>query len=554
MAGDRYDQAKGERQKHVDAVLASAARHKIVVAGPGTGKTHLFKAALKGKQKPLTLTFINALVEDLALELCGISDVKTLHSFAKSILDGGGGARTKIYPRLSTVIKEDAKLLLEKDINFDRLFYNRDDDNEHIKFYRRRKDYYDKHYGYTDIIFAAVKLLELHKDRIPSFDQVVVDEFQDFNKLEVSLLDLLAEKSPTLLAGDDDQALYDFKDASPAHIRERHRDAAPKDGSFVLPYCSRCTRVIVGAVNDVISKAIQHGRLPERIQKPYRYFDDEKKDEESDRSPNLVYVQIHAKQIPWFIEQQINEIAETERAKFGVLTISPIKSQSSSIAAGLESKGFESVELTQSGGADEVTIVDGLKILLDDKESNLGWRIVCGSMLDQKQLTALLLKTEADKNVRICELLEESPRKRVRTLLKTLRSIKAQKTVTDDEFAAVIAAAKIDPRELALNSIRAQIARPSRGNSAVRKIPIKLTTIQSSKGLAEQYVFITNFDDRFFIKAKDKTDISDQDICKFLVALTRAKKKVYLISCEKKDPTFLTWIDQTRIQRLSIQD
>ena len=40
---DIYAQAKSERQKHVDAILNSPSRKKIVVAGPGTGKTYLFK-------------------------------------------------------------------------------------------------------------------------------------------------------------------------------------------------------------------------------------------------------------------------------------------------------------------------------------------------------------------------------------------------------------------------------------------------------------------------------------------------------------------------------
>jgi len=60
-----------------------------------------------------------------------------------------------------------------------------------------------------------------------------------------------------------------------------------------------------------------------------------------------------------------------------------------------------------------------------------------------------------------------------------------------------------------------------RADPAIRKLPIKATTIQSSKGLAEDYVFITHFDDLYFIKDKDKANISDHDICSFLVALTR---------------------------------
>ena len=56
------------------------------------------------------------------------------------------------------------------------------------------------------------------------------------------------------------------------------------------------------------------------------------------------------------------------------------------------------------------------------------------------------------------------------------------------------------------------------GDPGIRKIPIKSTTIQSSKGLAADLVFITHFDDRYFIRNNDKAKISDHDICNFLVS------------------------------------
>src|SRR5260370_29410329 len=59
---DKYIKARKDRQGYVDAVLRSPARKKIVVAGPGTGKTFLFSRILEGKVNTLTLTFINSLV------------------------------------------------------------------------------------------------------------------------------------------------------------------------------------------------------------------------------------------------------------------------------------------------------------------------------------------------------------------------------------------------------------------------------------------------------------------------------------------------------------
>ena len=74
---------KKDRDKFINKVLESPAHKKIVVGGPGAGKTYLFEKVIGRDNNPLTLTFINALVEDLSLELYGISMVKTLHSFAQ---------------------------------------------------------------------------------------------------------------------------------------------------------------------------------------------------------------------------------------------------------------------------------------------------------------------------------------------------------------------------------------------------------------------------------------------------------------------------------------
>jgi superfamily I DNA/RNA helicase len=89
-----------------------------------------------------------------------------------------------------------------------------------------------------------------------------------------------------------------------------------------------------------------------------------------------------------------------------------------------------------------------------------------------------------------------------------------------------------------------------RGAGATRTIPIKVTTVQSSKGLAADLVFITYFDDQYFIRDKDKSVISDQDVCNFIVALTRARKKILIVSSAKRDPSLLGWIDKVRIERL----
>jgi superfamily I DNA/RNA helicase len=84
----------------------------------------------------------------------------------------------------------------------------------------------------------------------------------------------------------------------------------------------------------------------------------------------------------------------------------------------------------------------------------------------------------------------------------------------------------------------------------IRKIPIKGTTIQSAKGLSADVVFITHFDDQYFIQNPDKKTISDQEICNFIVSITRAKQNLFLISTVETNPIFLSWISKDRINFL----
>lgn len=552
---DKYAAAKSQRQKHVDAVVVGTTRNKIVVAGPGTGKTHLFRQVLEGKRNTLTLTFVNALVDDLSLELYGLSEVKTLHGFARQQLGKVRQKAVKVFPELSAVIRQDAVVLLGADIDFDSLFNNKSDPDKHIEFYRRRRVYYD-YYGFSDMVYAAVRWFEKRPNTIPEYSQVVVDEFQDFNALEVSLIELLASKSPVLLAGDDDQALYEnLKSASTQHIRQRHGDATSGYESFTLPYCSRCTRVIVDATNDVISGATKSGCLRGRIDKPFRYFDDPEKDKESERNPRLVYSQVYARQIPWFIQKQVKEIAKEVRDKFTVLLISPTRTQVRQVVSALREKGFENVDYVKKQESGEPTLLDGLNLLLEDDASNLGWRVAAKALLPDAEFRDLVFETaDTDSSRLLRDILAPESRQKVKALLKLLRAVRDGKCPGDEkQIADFLKLLGVDAIGRATEFLRDHVKSSTQRlvDHGIRKVFMKATTIASSKGLGADYVFITHFDDRYFIRDRDKSRVTDQDICSFLVALTRARSKVFLISSDtNKMPTFLKWINKARIHIL----
>lgn len=85
-----------------------------------------------------------------------------------------------------------------------------------------------------------------------AFDHVLVDEYQDLNRAEQELLDLLAEAGTLTLIGDEDQSIYSFKYAHPegiATFKETHPDTHDEN----LQVCHRCRPLVVEIANHLIA-------------------------------------------------------------------------------------------------------------------------------------------------------------------------------------------------------------------------------------------------------------------------------------------------------------
>ncbi len=90
--------------------------------------------------------------------------------------------------------------------------------------YMRERGWMD----YEDQKLRPVKVLQKNaavRDALRScYDEIVVDECQDINRLEALLIYYVTGSATTLvLAGDDDQSLYEFKEASSLYLREPER-------------------------------------------------------------------------------------------------------------------------------------------------------------------------------------------------------------------------------------------------------------------------------------------------------------------------------------------
>lgn len=85
-----------------------------------------------------------------------------------------------------------------------------------------------------------------------AYDHVLVDEYQDLNRAEQVLLDVLAEGGALGIVGDEDQSIYSFKHAHPQGIVDFEK-FHPKTENHVLADCRRCPKLIVDLANRLIA-------------------------------------------------------------------------------------------------------------------------------------------------------------------------------------------------------------------------------------------------------------------------------------------------------------
>lgn len=537
MAPDIPDELKAELEQTIEEIVNSNHPRKLILAGPGAGKTTLFKKLLEknddGEKNQLVLTFINNLKNELHEKLSHIAQVFTFHGYCVKLLHENPQLRGKlsedfkIFPYLPSLIKKDWEILNGKTPpKFVENMRNTVEDAQ-SDFYLSRSDYYDT-VGFDDSIFRVHSSYSNGRTSVPKYKLILVDEYQDFNKLEVSLLNILSENSPIAVAGDDDQALYSqLRGSSYEFIRNLYQDDEYENCE--LPFCLRCPEVIVNSFADVVETAQAKKLLPGRIDKPYKYFEPYRKND-SIAHPKIKVLEVSTQQLKTnyfgrIIAQRINRIpkeyiTESIRDKFPTALVIGPKQYLSQIAKYLRDEGFV-IDYRESGeGSSKITHSMALPYLKEKADSNIGWRIAL----------------EADNPDFSRSALEKSV-KYQRPLLHELE--------TDYKDALLLEADNWEgPEEIVVAEIPS--GQPT----------IKLTSYEGAKGLSAQFVFIVGLhnDDM----PRDPNNIKELEIFRFLVALTRTRKQCYLLWTYRfagklmQPSEFLGWIKGNRLQKIRI--
>lgn len=275
-----------------------------IMAGPGTGKTtslmnHLKDLLGKGTdpKRILLVTFTRTAAADLAeaLRKTGVSGTNqiekgTLHSFCLKVLhDAHFFLQVDREPRIlldyeTRFVLEDLRILLCADLKACNLHRIRDlerllkafealwareqsqepewaSDGIELRFETKLRDWLRFHQAMllSEIVPETLTYLRENplSDVRSRFAHILVDEYQDLNRAEQSLIDILSNNSGLVVAGDQDQSIYEhFRFAHPEGIAEfssTHSDTR----EITLDKCRRCPTNIVEMANALIN----HNRL-----------------------------------------------------------------------------------------------------------------------------------------------------------------------------------------------------------------------------------------------------------------------------------------------------
>lgn len=273
------------------SIAASENSRVRVVAGPGTGKSFAMKRRvarlLESGVAPnsiLPVTFTRVAAEDLHRELVAMDTngaealkATTLHSLALRILSrnhvlGVTGRHPRplnefeLAPLFADLVGFGGKREIKKKLQayhaaWARLQQDDPADIEEardIEFETSLIEWLVFHRGMLigEVIPFLYQYLRdnPHTDERNEFKHILVDEFQDLNRVEQEIIRFLSNSADVCIVGDDDQSIYSFKYAHPEGI-QNWCDENDGAADLELTDCRRCPSLVVRMANHLISQS-----------------------------------------------------------------------------------------------------------------------------------------------------------------------------------------------------------------------------------------------------------------------------------------------------------
>ena len=276
-------------------IVGTMGKPLLVLAGPGTGKTkvlshrilHLLRNNLARKEQIIGITFTTKAAEQMKerLEDLGLANedqplICTLHSLCMRMLRDNG-VEIDIPENFMVADEYESSLILNDAIyDIDANLVKRtkkfsrkillskaqrrqpDDVSSGLfkKIYARYQELLRIHFAldFKDLIVQAHELFQVSEETRNTYQaktqHLLVDEFQDINDAEYSLIKYLAGTAKGLfVVGDDKQSIYGWRGGNPQIILGFTKDI-PQAIQKPMTICFRCPEKIIRGADEFIKR------------------------------------------------------------------------------------------------------------------------------------------------------------------------------------------------------------------------------------------------------------------------------------------------------------
>lgn len=563
-----------------------------VLAGPGTGKSFGLQRRVarlleegENPRKILAVTFTRTAAQDLrddikAIGIVGSENVvaKTLHSFCFGLLNKRDIiTRTGRYPR--PMLEFEQKPMLydisekfgnlrdkQKRLNaFEAAWARLQSEEPGFPVKSEDKEFereilhwlmIHKAMFFGEMIIETFHYLRNNPQCVEKheFDHILVDEYQDLNKAEQAVIDLMSSNSNLAIIGDDDQSIYSFKYAHPDGIRNfpiAHPDCDVVD----FDQCRRCPKHVVTMASRLISKNTN------RTLGELHTFN-------KNQNGEVVLVQWKSlsDEIEGICKKVCSDITNNKISPEDVLILAPVRKIGYKIRDALVQRGINAKSYFRETaiGTDELRYNYSLLTLMANPNDMVALRFLLGyGSQDYRSKSYLkLLDYSIKSNISIFDVLNQMAAgslkisnmtaliKRYLEITKQIKDIKsvikdngdalidllAENTLVNNDFRSILTEAVNKAKEDQESSLETWLKKVQ--SYVLEKVSfpentsehdhVRIMSLHASKGLSAKYVIVMSAIDELIPRLDRESEISIENQIEeqrrlFYVAITRCK-------------------------------
>ncbi len=417
---------------------------------------------------------------------------------------------------------------------------------------------------FDDLIVKTLKLLQKNADIREKYQNkwqyVHIDEYQDTNTTQYLLSKILGEQHKNICAvGDVDQNIYSWRGANLKNLLAFEKDFSSPERQakvILLEQNYRSTKNIIQAANEVIKK--------NKVRKEKNLFTENEEGEVI-----TIYTGYDDRQEAAFIAKKSKELIESGVPANEICVLYRTNFQSRGIEQALLAENikyhvlgvrfFDRKEVKDVMSylrlAENTESVEDLKRAISNPSRGFGkvalTKILSGNLSELPAASQSKLQTFYKVIDEIKEIKDNSlPSEIILKIIKTSGMEEKYKADGDEEaterlgniYELVTLATEYDKygETEGINKFLEEASLVSDQDTDTNENDkIKCMTIHASKGLEFHYVFITGLEDDLFPSkrmnaAKPTAEEGEEERRLFYVALTRARKKLYLTNAQNR--------------------